>query len=151
MTDIVSPLPGTVVPLDKVPDPVFAAHSLGEGAAIIPDDIDKELTVAAPVSGKAIRIMPHAFLILSEQGKGVLVHVGIDTVSLHGDGFTVHVEQGSQIEAGQAVLSFNPATIAARGFNPICPVIIMHTNPGDVTDIASDRIETGEKLFCFAR
>ena len=85
---VASPLPGRLIPLGEVPDPVFAKGLVGGGAAVIPDDDAGVLTAVAPLDGKVIKVMPHAYIVQHASGPAVLVHVGIDTVGLKGEGFT---------------------------------------------------------------
>ena len=81
---VLTPLPGTVVAIEDVPDAVFAQKFVGPGVAVDPIRNGQDVTVLAPVSGKLAKIHPHAFVILTEAGVGVLVHLGLDTVTLQG-------------------------------------------------------------------
>jgi len=114
---------GTVVPIEQVPDPVFAERMLGDGIAIEP----REGIAVAPVSGTLIvfHSAGHAFAIQEEtSGIGVLVHVGLDTVELKGRGFERLAEQGDVVRAGQTLLRFDLETIAAAGFASVSPVVL---------------------------
>lgn len=144
--EIQTPLPGTVTPLSEVPDPVFAAGTVGFGAAIRPDENGDTVTVVSPVSGKLLRVMPHAFVVLA--GKtGVLVHIGIDTVKLDGDGFTLHAAQGNAVNAGDPIVSFDPADIRAKGYDPICPVVVMDTKQDGMNILADGEVGIGTPLL----
>lgn len=92
---VLAPLPGTVLDLQEVPDPVFAQAMVGPGLAIEPPRDAQRITVTAPITGTVVKAMPHAFVIMHESGNAVLVHVGIDTVHLKGEGFTVSVAKGT--------------------------------------------------------
>lgn len=121
--EIAAPIPGTVVELNQVPDPAFAGGHMGEGVAIEPT----EGRVYAPFDGKIAHIMDkskHAVIIEHKSGIQVLIHVGIETVSLKGNGFTQHVKTGTKVSKGQLLLEFNIATIQAAGLSVISPVIV---------------------------
>ncbi|GMA32639.1 PTS sugar transporter subunit IIA [Litorihabitans aurantiacus] len=125
-TPIHAPLAGRVSALADVPDPVFAEGIMGEGAAIEPPDA--VIDVVAPVSGTLLKVLPHAFVILTPAGWGVLVHLGIDTVRLEGAGFTVHVTQGDEIEAGAPVVTYDVPAVRAAGVATVVPVVpLEHT------------------------
>ena len=98
MTSIVSPLNGTLMTLSEVPDPVFAQGLVGPGVALQPTG-DGDVTAVAPVAGRIVKLHPHAF-VLQADGFGVLVHLGIDTVQLEGEGFTLHTEEGAEVSVG---------------------------------------------------
>ena len=85
MTDVLAPVAGLVRPLSEVPDPVFAAEMVGAGVAIEPDGGLAD--AVSPVAGTVLKLHPHAFVVLTPEGTGVLVHLGIDTVRLEGAGF----------------------------------------------------------------
>lgn len=122
---VLAPLDGTVCSLEKVPDPVFAQGLVGPGIAIQPSG-EGDVDVIAPISGKIAKIHPHAFVIMGKR-VNVLVHLGLDTVKLEGEGFTVHADNRQKVEAGQKLITWNPRDIEARGLSPIVPVIFMET------------------------
>lgn len=125
-----APLAGTVVALENVPDPVFSARLVGPGLAIDPDRGDGvEVTVTAPVSGTVTKVHPHAFVINAVEGRAVLVHLGLDTVTLGGRGFSLHITEGAVVEVGDAVVTWNPTRIEAGGKSPIVPVIALGADP----------------------
>lgn len=132
-TPILAPLAGHAVTLAAVPDPVFAEGMMGPGAAIEPPH--EVVDVVAPISGTLLKVFPHAFVILDPAGYGVLVHLGIDTVALDGDGFTLHVTQGDEIEAGAAVVTYDVPSVAAKGIATIVPVVLLeHPGGADLAD-----------------
>ena len=102
-TPILAPVAGRAVPLEDVPDPVFSQGMVGYGAAIDPPR--GVIDAVAPVSGKLLKVMPHAYIVMTPQNVGVLVHLGLDTVQLKGEGFTTHVNQGDDVTAGQVVIT----------------------------------------------
>lgn len=122
---VLAPMGGTVIALSQVPDPVFAQAMVGAGAAIRPDPGPQE--ARAPVDGVLTTLHPHAYVVQAE-GCGVLVHLGIDTVGLHGDGFELVRAVGDHVRAGDAVLRWDPAAVAARGLATVCPVIVVEAD-----------------------
>ncbi len=141
-----SPVSGTVVGLASVNDPVFAAAMVGPGTAV--DPVRAPGFVCAPVAGILRKLKPHAFIVVTDDGHGVLVHLGIDTIRLDGDGFQLLAAEGDWVAAGEPVVGWDPVEVAKLGFSPICPVIAL-----DATDdVLSDhnkhgQIEAGEPLF----
>jgi len=125
-----APLSGRVVALADVPDPVFAQAFAGPGLAIEPEvDGDGVATVVASAAGTVGSLFPHAFALEAGGGRTVLVHLGIDTVRLGGEGFQLHVEAGDQVEAGATLLSWEPARVAALGLATVCSVIALQGDP----------------------
>ena len=122
-TPVLAPVAGRAVPLEDVPDPVFSLGMVGYGAAIDPPR--GVIDAVAPVSGKLLKVMPHAYIVMTPQNVGVLVHLGLDTVQLKGEGFTTHVSQGDDVTAGQVVITYDVPSVEAKGLNPIVPVVVM--------------------------
>ncbi|MGF7050287.1 PTS system glucose-specific IIA component [Paenibacillus sp. DS2015] len=121
--DIVAPIKGEVVSLENVPDPAFSTKAMGEGVAIIPS----EGKVTAPFAGKIVLVMEkskHALMLEHESGVQALIHIGINTVSLKGNGFTLRVSTGDEVKAGQLLLEFDIAVIEQAGLPIITPIII---------------------------
>ncbi|MGW5924452.1 PTS sugar transporter subunit IIA [Nocardia fluminea] len=144
---VLSPLPGKVVALSEVPDQVFAEQIVGSGVALDPDRTRGPLTVTAPIAGKILKLHPHAFVILG-QGVGVLVHLGIDTVKLKGEGFELLATEGDTVEAGTPIVTFDPTKTAATGYSVICPVVVMDSAKNSVhTDTIGTTVESGALLF----
>lgn len=149
MTQVLSPLAGRVLPLVDVPDRVFADALVGPGLAI--DPLRGPADVVAPVSGQLVKLHPHAFVVLTDGGVGVLVHLGIDTVELKGDGFRPHVDEGSTVAAGQSIVSWNPAEIEAGGRSPISPVVVMDARSDQLSDVLqSGVVRAGSRLFTWS-
>lgn len=123
---ICSPLKGDVLELAQVEDAAFSAGILGKGCAIIP----AEGEVYAPVDGILTTLFPtkHALGITSDDGVEVLIHIGLNTVQLNGEGFTAHVQQGARVSRGQHLLSFDLAVLKDKGYCLQTPVIITNTN-----------------------
>jgi PTS system N-acetylglucosamine-specific IIC component len=129
-TTVLAPLRGRAVPLQQVPDPTFAQGIVGNGAAIDPPQ--EIVDAVAPISGTVLQMMPHAYIIVSSDGVGVLVHLGLDTVQLGGAGFTALVQKGDKVEAGDPVITYDVPAIVAAGRNPIVPVVVMDRKPEDI-------------------
>lgn len=120
---ILSPFSGKIVPIQDVPDPVFAGQMLGDGLAVDP----QSGTAVAPIAGKitVLHSAGHAFAVQAADGQfTVLVHIGIDTVHMKSNGFTRLAEVGDQVTAGQPIVRFDLKAIAASGHSPISPVIL---------------------------
>jgi glucose-specific phosphotransferase system IIA component len=121
--DVLAPLSGRVIPIEEVPDPVFSGRMVGDGVAIEPDG---DGLVVAPCDGELVVFFStgHAFGIRSPEGIELLVHIGIETVTLQGEGFTRLASKGDQVKAGQAIVRFDPALIAAKAPSAVTPVVI---------------------------
>ncbi|CRX40430.1 PTS transporter subunit EIIC [Yersinia enterocolitica] len=119
---LVSPITGDVVALEEVPDEAFASKAVGEGIAIRPTD----KTVVAPANGTIVKIFntDHAFCLETETGAEIVVHIGIDTVKLNGQGFARLVEEGATVVAGQPVLELDLAYLNANARSMISPVVV---------------------------
>jgi sugar PTS system EIIA component len=146
-TPVLAPVGGRAIPLQDVPDPVFAQGMVGYGAAVNPphDVID----AVAPVTGRLLKLMPHAYIVMTAQNVGVLVHLGLDTVALKGEGVTPHLSQGDDVVAGQVVIKYDVPAIEAKGLNPIVPVVVMdEREPGNV--VPSEAVFEGAYIVCGA-
>ena len=132
LIQVASPLDGTVVALDQVPDPVFAGGVMGPGVAIEPTGD----TVYAPGAGTVVAAQPtgHAFGLQLDNGAEVLIHVGIDTVNLKGEGFDVKVKNGDRVETGTPLVTFDRSVIEKAGYPLITPVIVLNGDTFDTVD-----------------
>ena len=139
---VIAPLSGKVVALEQVPDPVFAEKALGEGAAIIPESGK----IYSPVDGEvaSIAATQHAFGFSSTDGLDVLVHVGLETVALNGEGFTVHVKEGDKVKAGDLVAEVDLKFLESKNLNPITPVIICDGMDDMSMSIAGGTVSAGK-------
>ena len=119
---VFAPMTGTVVSLDKVPDPVFSGKVLGDGVAIEPT----EGKIYAPVDGVVETIAPtkHAFGFKSDDGVDVLVHCGLETVSLEGEPFTVHVEQGARVKVGDLIAEVDLELLKKKEIQTVTPIVM---------------------------
>jgi sugar PTS system EIIA component len=144
--DVLAPVAGRALPLSDVPDPVFAEAMVGPGAAIDPPRA--AVTAVAPVAGRVTTLHPHAFVVVASSGRGVLVHLGLDTVQLAGDGFTVLVSKGDEVTAGQPMVRWDPAAVETGGRSPVCPVIALDATPDRLDGVRADgEVRAGEVLF----
>ena len=142
-TPVLAPVPGRAVALSDVPDPVFSQGMVGHGAAVDPPRA--VIDAVAPVSGKLLKLMPHAYIVMTPDNVGVLVHLGLDTVALAGEGFTSHVSQGDDVVAGQVVITYDVPAIVAKGLNPIVPIVVMDERESDNV-VPSDAVRTGSEI-----
>ena len=146
---VLAPVPGLVIPMGDVPDPVFAGSLVGPGAAVDPSRTPQR--VIAPVGGRIAKLHPHAFVVVTGDGRGVLVHLGIDTVQLKGVGFSLIAAEGDEVEAGAAVVEWDPAVIEGGGRSPVCPVVALDAAADDVRVVARDgEIAGGAALFTWS-
>ncbi len=143
--DILAPLSGVIVPLESVPDPVFARKMVGDGIAIDPTSSE----VLAPVSGDVTQLHSahHALAITTEQGVEVLVHVGLDTVALGGEGFTPLVALGARVEVGQPVLRFDVETVARKARSLLTEVVVTSGDRVARLTPSSGFVEAGKTLL----
>lgn len=123
MVEILSPVPGVQQEVSDVPDPVFAQGMVGPGAAISPRH--GKQSAVAPIDGTLAKLHPHAFLILSDKGPGVLVHLGIDTVHMRGDGFTMVAEENQRVTAGSEIILWDPDYVEGTGRSAMCAVVVL--------------------------
>jgi PTS system glucose-specific IIA component len=137
-----SPLAGRAVALQTVPDATFAQAIVGPGAAIVPPQA--VVDAIAPIDGKLLKVFPHAYVIVAPDGRGVLVHLGIDTVQLKGAGFTVRATQGDTVAAGDVIVSYDVPAIVASGRDPIVPVIVLDRKVEDIT--LAEAVAAGHEL-----
>ena len=145
---ILSPIAGVVRPVADVPDVVFAEQIIGPGLAIEPDRTQTQ-DVVAPADGVVGALHAHAFALELDDERSVLVHLGIDTVSLAGLGFTLHVRAGDQVRAGQVLMTWSPVDVAAAGLATICPVVALQA-PADALTVEVDagtHVEPGAHLL----
>lgn len=127
---LVAPINGKVVSLDEVDDPVFSQRMMGDGIAIEPVDGK----VVSPIAGEIVQIFPtnHAVGIKTKSGVEVLVHIGLETVSMEGEGFEGHVSTGDKVEAGDHLITFDPELVKEKAKSTITPVVI--TNFDDAVE-----------------
>lgn len=117
---------GEIIPLEDVADPVFSSKALGKGIAIRPDG----QVITAPCAGKISMIADtlHAIGITLNNGAELIIHEGLDTVSMNGEGFKVKVKNGEEISQGTPILEFDKALIEEKGFAADCILIVTNSD-----------------------
>lgn len=120
--ELKAPLTGTAVNLEDVPDPVFAEKMMGDGIAIEP----AEGVVVSPVNGEIVQVFPtkHAIGIRAENGAEILIHIGLETVSMKGEGFVTQVSEGSKVKAGDQLVTFDLALVKEKAKSTVTPIIL---------------------------
>ncbi len=104
----------------------------------------------APVDGVVVSLHPHAFVVVDSQGHGVLVHLGIDTVQLNGEGFELLVDKGDTVARGQEIVRWDPAAVEAAGKSPVCPVVALEATADALSELREDGdLKTGDTLFAW--
>ena len=143
---IISPIVGQAVALENVNDPVFSSGAMGQGIAVKPSEgvvyapADAEVTIAFATG--------HAFGLKTANGAEILIHVGIDTVSMNGDGFEQKVAQGDKVKAGDVLGTFDSAKIAAAGLDDTTMVIVTNTaDYASVTPVATGEVAKGDAII----
>ena len=143
---IVSPMNGEIVKLENVEDPVFSTGMMGEGVAILPTDGK----VYSPVNGEVSVMMDsnHAVGLVSDNGAEILIHVGIDTVQMNGEGFKAHVQKGDTVKAGDLLIEANIDTIKEHNYDTTTMVIVTNTPEyGKVIVTEESTIATADELL----
>ena len=136
---LLAPVSGVIYPLERVPDPVFAQKLMGDGLAIDPVDG----TLRAPCAGEVVTLHPalHALTLRTADGVEVLMHIGIDTVSLKGVGFTTRVRQGDKVEAGAPLIDFDLDQLATTAKSLLTEIIISNGDAARIVKRASGRVK----------
>lgn len=138
--EFVSPMTGTLIPIEQVPDPVFSQKVMGDGFAVELSEGD----VFSPVNGTVVTafLTGHAFGIRTENDTEILIHIGIDTVNLEGKGFDVQVGEGDSIKQGDLLVKVDVDYVKEQGKSVVSPVIF--TSGEQITLLKSGKIEKGE-------
>lgn len=142
---IYAPLKGRTVPLDEVPDQVFSDKLMGDGLAIYPDNGE----VVAPFDGTVELVFPtkHAIGLKSESGVEVLIHFGLETVGLQGEGFKVHVDSGDAIIKGQSLMTVDLDYIKTHAKSDITPIIVTNSGEHEIKTTHNGAVDIGEVLI----
>ncbi|WP_078579846.1 PTS sugar transporter subunit IIA [Salipaludibacillus agaradhaerens] len=119
---LLSPVNGEIVPLSEVPDPTFSKQMMGDGIAVMPTDGH----IVAPVHGEVIQVFPtkHAVGLKTVNGIEILIHIGIETVTLQGEGFKAFVKEGSKVAPGDKLIEFDIDVVKEKAESLITPIII---------------------------
>lgn len=117
---------GNVIELENVPDPVFAEKMMGDGIAIEP----AEGKITSPVDGKILQVFPtkHAIGIKATNGAEILIHIGLETTSMNGEGFSVHVKEGTKVRVGDALVTVDLDLVKEKAKSTVIPIIITNTD-----------------------
>lgn len=142
---IKAPISGTVVPLGDVPDPAFAGGLVGDGAAIEPQSD----VVLAPCDATVAVFFPtgHAIALETQQGLELLIHIGIETVNMKGEGFEKLVAQGDTVKVGTPLIRFDREAIKRAGNPTVTPVLITNTEKIKSLKLAEGEVVAGETDF----
>ena len=134
---IAAPMQGWVAPLDEAPDAVFAGRMLGDGLAIDPTG----QVLCAPCAGEVISVhrTRHAVTLRCANGAEILMHVGLDTVGLGGEGFETHVRDGQSVQAGDPLISFDIDLLAGRAKSLLTPVVVTNGEAFEIVRRQQDR------------
>lgn len=129
-----APVDGKLVSLEEVPDPVFSEKMMGDGIAVKPTSDE----VLSPCDGKIVQVFhtKHAVGIQTANGADVLIHVGLETVELNGEGFTSFVDEGDQVKQGDKLIKFDKGYVAENAKSTIIPIVI--TNTDDMNEIVKE-------------
>lgn len=146
MLRVLSPIAGHSLAVSDVPDPVFARGLVGPGVAITPRGGHQ--ASVAPISGRLTKLLPHAYLIVDEAGHGVLVHLGVDTVQMQGEGFELLASENDRVDAGDRIVGWDPDRVQLAGHSPVCAVVMLDCDPTTVTAQAVGvEVELAQLLF----
>ncbi|CAG4700315.1 PTS system, beta-glucoside-specific IIABC component [Enterococcus faecalis] len=144
--NITSPVKGRVLSLKNAEDPAFANGALGNGVVIEPT----EGKVVAPFDGTIVTLFPtkHALGLISDNGTELLIHIGIDTVQLEGEGFEAFVKQGDRVKKGQTLVTFDLEGIKKAGFSTQIPIVVTNTADYlDILEVGSNEVSTSDDLL----
>lgn len=145
-----SPLSGKVLPLSDVPDKVFSSGAMGKGLAIDPEKGE----LIAPADGEITTIFPtgHAVGLTTKDGIEILMHIGMDTVELEGQGFETFVKQGDKVKAGDLLVRFDIEAIKAAGYSVITPIVITNTEHfADVLELNQEELIASEDFLAIVK
>ncbi len=141
-----SPCNGKAVPITEVPDPTFSEKMLGDGFAVIPS----EGKIYAPADGEVSMVFDtlHAVTMTTDQGVELLIHVGLDTVTLKGAPFKAHVTAGDHVKKGDLLMDADLEKIMAAGLNTITPVLVCNTDDYEkITLLKEGEVTPGEEII----
>lgn len=141
---VVTPLAGTAVSLDSVPDPILATGTIGAGVAVIPDAGVEVVQILAPIGGVMKRVAPNMFVIQTQSVPGgshaemladqpsIFMQLGVDTGRLNGQGFDVHVQEGDLVRQGTPVCTYAPRELGRMGFDPVVMVLGLQMGASEI-------------------
>ena len=147
---ILAPLTGSIVQLAEVPDPVFSQKMLGDGIAIMPTDG----TVVAPFDAEIVQVFPtkHAIGLRGKSGLEVLIHIGLETVALNGEGFETFVQQGDNVKAGDKLVTFDMAYVGEKANSLVTPITLTNGEIVESFTVSEDSsVNAGETTLIQVR
>lgn len=135
---VFAPISGKLLTLEEVPDPVFSQKMMGDGIAIEPS----EGKVVSPIEGEVLQVFPtkHAIGLKAQNGAEILIHIGLETVSMQGEGFETHITEGSKVKVGDLLVTFDLNLVKEKAKSIISPVII--TNGDDLGTVTKKTVQT---------
>src|SRR5437764_6240253 len=142
---LLAPLSGVLVPLERVPDPVFAQRTVGDGVSVGP--APGELLAPAAGRGTLLHRASHALAITTDEGLEILVHIGVDTIALNGKGFTPRVRQGDRVAAGQPLISFDADLIARSAPSLLTQVLVTNRERISGMTVATGLVDAGRSVI----
>jgi PTS system beta-glucosides-specific IIC component len=142
---IKSPMKGKIIPLAKVKDEAFSSEVLGKGIAVLPETG----TVVSPVNGTvdSVADAKHAVNLVGEAGEEIMIHVGMDTVTLKGKPFTARVKAGDKVKIGDVLLEVDLKAIKDAGLETVTPVVLLNTMDFKGLEYVSGEVKSGDLLF----
>ena len=145
--ELVSPAKGQIIPMDQVEDEVFAAKMMGDGFAVIPE----EGVIVSPCNGVVVNVFKtkHAVIIRDEFGLELIIHVGLDTVKLKGQGFDVKVTENQQVKKGDLLLNVDLALLETHKLSPVTPVVITNMNLIKSLEVIEGQAASGDVALTF--
>jgi len=143
--EVVSPVTGKIVSLERVDDEVFSKKLVGDGIAVIPEEGD----FGAPFDGEVSKIFStkHAYSVRHKSGAEVIVHIGLETVALNGEGFTALAAEGDRVKAGDTIIKADLEVIAAKAKDIVTPVVVTESGNSKSIEKKSGDISKGEVLM----
>lgn len=146
---VYSPCVGQVVNLSEVPDAVFSEKILGDGACILPECND----FFSPVDGEIVQVFDtkHAYSIRSSDGIEILVHIGLNTVELKGEGFTSFVKDGDKVKKGDKIAEVNLEQVQDMGYQLYTPILITNMSEVKKINVTNKKVETKDALFTYSK
>lgn len=144
--EVKAPINGKVISLKEVPDEVFSKKMVGDGCAIIPHEDD---TIAAPIDGEIVQIFKtnHAIGIRSYNGLEILIHIGIDTVDLEGQGFIRKIESESQVQTGDIIIEVDLGCLKKNNKQTITPIVITNSSEFEVSEVKMGEVMKGDTIM----
>ena len=139
---VLAPVSGKIIALEQVPDPVFSGKTLGDGVAIIPEDGK----IYSPVNGTVTTVSStlHAYGFTTTDGVDILVHIGLETVSLNGEGFKVYIKDGDTVKEGDLIAEVDLTYLDKKGISAISPVLICSDTENMTMNTASGKASAGK-------